>query len=323
MSASALLGRLTRRRASTKASDIPVGMSPTTPERLAIRQPRISFDDTPLHWIPDDPQTAHTINVLHLLLPEGERWFCRAFHAVMPRVQDRGLRMQMRGFIGQEVEHANAHQELYELLMRNDIDPQDFLKYIDWLFHTALAEQPFGFPLSDRAQEEWDLFRLAGVAAIEHFTGLLGSWLLRSEELKEAAGDEAMMNLLLWHAAEEVEHQAVAHNIYRHLNGPEYLRWAAMGLTLPVLTGLWIWGTIYMQRRDPIQPSTPTPWALFRAMHQKRLPTLGYIFGSVFPTYFRKDYYPGIVDPGAVAIAEEYLQDAPGIEYAHGASATA
>lgn len=323
MSASALLGRLTRRKETERKTSVPTGMSPTTPERLAIRQPRINFDETPLHWIPGDPQTAHTINVLHLLLPEGERWFCRAFHAVMPKVKDRGLRMQMRGFIGQEVEHANAHQELYELLMRNNIDPHDYLKYIDWLFNTALAEQPFGFPLNERAQEEWDLFRLAGVAAIEHFTGLLGSWLLRSEELKEAAGDEAMMNLLLWHAAEEVEHQAVAHNIYRHLDGPEYLRWAAMGITLPVLTGLWVWGTVYMQKRDPISPSTPTPWAMFRAMRQKRLPTLGYIFGSVFPTYFLKSYYPGIVDPGAVEIAEEYLQDAPGIEYAHGSTANA
>src|SRR5690625_7434326 len=100
MSASALLGRLTGRRASKKTSHTPTGMSPTTPERLATRQPRISFDDTPLHWIPADPQTVHTINVLHLLLPQSERWFCRAFHAVMPPAQHPSLPMPRHSLDG-------------------------------------------------------------------------------------------------------------------------------------------------------------------------------------------------------------------------------
>lgn len=306
MGTSKTLSRLVK-RASNKAK----GIAPV-PDKLPVRSPNFDFSNTPLHWIPGDPQTSHTINVLHLLLPEGESWFCRAFVAVMPKVTDRGLRMQMRGFTGQEAEHANAHARLYELLERNEIDPHNLIKYVEWLFHTPFGEQPFNIPLTEKGQERWDLFRMAGVAAVEHFTGLLGSWLLRNGDvLKEAGADEAMMDLLLWHAAEEVEHQAVAHNIYRHLDGPEYLRWAAMGLTLPILSGLWIWGTLYMQSRDPYVNYNASPMGYIRAYRKGLLPGLGFIFGSVVPTYFKRDYFPGKLDQGATAIAEEYLKSAP------------
>src|SRR5699024_9684261 len=140
--------------------------------RLEVRVPSFDFSETPRHSIPNAPQTAHTINVLHLLLPQGARWFCRAFTEVTPKVHDCVLRLQMRGFTGQESVHAAAHAELHELLERNDIDPHDFLKYVDWLFETALSEQPFNFPLSRKAQDRWNLFRMAGVAAVEHYTGL-------------------------------------------------------------------------------------------------------------------------------------------------------
>lgn len=305
--ATGILGRLTRNKKSVGE------FSQRTLHRLKVRTVEFDFSNTPLHWVPGDVQTSHTINVLHLLLPEGERWFCRALHAVMPDVTDRDLRMQLRGFMGQEAIHANAHAELYDFLVANDVNPDAYLKVIDWLFHTVLADQPMNFPISESAQKEWDLFRVSVVASLEHFTGLLGSWLLRAKELDEAGADEEMMDLLRWHAAEEVEHQAVAHDVYRHLNGPEYLRWISMALTLPLLTGFWIAGTVYMQRRDPIAPSTSTFRDYFRAVKQGRLPSLGYIFGSVVPDYFMKSYYPGSSDQAAVEIAEEYLKYAPGV----------
>ena len=37
------------------------------------RKVRFDWSDTPLHWVPDDPFATHMMNVLHLVLPEGER----------------------------------------------------------------------------------------------------------------------------------------------------------------------------------------------------------------------------------------------------------
>lgn len=305
--ASGIMGRFKR---STEARDT---FSSRSLNRIKVRTVEFDFSNTPLHWVPNDIQTSHMINVLHLLLPEGERWFCRAFHGVLPEVTDQNLRMQMRGFMGQEAIHANAHEELYQFLKDNDVDPDDYLKYIRWLFQHALSDTPFNFPMSESAEREWNHFRVAVVAAIEHFTGLLGSWLLRATPLDDAGADEEMMDLLRWHAAEEVEHQAVAHDLFRHVNGKESYRWIAMGLTLPLLTGFWIWGTSYMQKRDPIAPSKPT-WAnYFRAAKAGRLPSLTDIYSSVVPNFFTRRYYPGRDDQEAVAMAEEYLKYAPGV----------
>jgi uncharacterized protein len=70
----------------------------------AIRPRRVRFDwkATPLHWIPDDPGTTHFINVLHLLLPAGEKWFVDVYREALPLVTDERLREEVKGFMGQE-----------------------------------------------------------------------------------------------------------------------------------------------------------------------------------------------------------------------------
>ena len=52
------------------------------------RMVRFDWTDTPLHWVPDDPFSTHMINVLHLLLPAGERWFINVVNEAAPLVDD-------------------------------------------------------------------------------------------------------------------------------------------------------------------------------------------------------------------------------------------
>lgn len=65
---------------------------------------RVSFDwsRTPLHRIPGEPTATHVIDVLHLLLPAGERWFVRVFREGLPLVGDPEPPAEGRGFMGQE-----------------------------------------------------------------------------------------------------------------------------------------------------------------------------------------------------------------------------
>ncbi|MDQ1042286.1 putative metal-dependent hydrolase [Streptomyces sp. V4I2] len=44
--------------------------------------------------------------MLHLMLPELERWFVRTFEQALPLITDDRLREDVRGFIGQEAKHA-------------------------------------------------------------------------------------------------------------------------------------------------------------------------------------------------------------------------
>ena len=49
----------------------------TEPDKLLLHPRDVPFDwsELPMHWIPGEPFATHLLNVLHLLLPEGERWF--------------------------------------------------------------------------------------------------------------------------------------------------------------------------------------------------------------------------------------------------------
>jgi predicted metal-dependent hydrolase len=48
---------------------------PDEPENLVLRPRDVRFDWSalPAHWIAGEPFATHVFNVMHLLLPEGER----------------------------------------------------------------------------------------------------------------------------------------------------------------------------------------------------------------------------------------------------------
>ena len=111
-----------------------------------IKARRVRFDwaQTPMHWVPGDPQTTHTMNVLHLLLPAGERWFCDVYREVLPLVTSEPLRADVKGFIGQEAVHARAHAAVLEHLAAHGLDCTPYTRRVDWLFGRVLGDTPFG-----------------------------------------------------------------------------------------------------------------------------------------------------------------------------------
>ncbi|MFI9272732.1 metal-dependent hydrolase [Kitasatospora sp. NPDC052896] len=226
---------------------------PTAPEvhHDLVLEPRdVAFDWTelPLHWIPDEPFATHTINVLHLLLPEGERWFIRVFKEALPLITDDGLREEVLGFIGQESIHAEAHQEVLDHLLAQGLDPRPYVRQIAWLFQRILGEKPH---LNARQRRETVIERVAFVAAIEHFTAFLGNWALNSPGLDRAHADPTMVDLLRWHGAEEVEHRSVAFDLMVHLDPGYPRRIRGMLVSGPLLVHLWIRGVRYLLAHDP------------------------------------------------------------------------
>ncbi|ETZ40389.1 putative metal-dependent hydrolase family protein [Mycobacterium intracellulare MIN_052511_1280] len=80
---------------------------------------------------------------------------------------------------------------------------------------------------------------LAVTAAAEHYTATLAERML-GEEIQKIPGDPEVRNLLNWHAVEELEHKSVAFDVYRAVDGPEWLRIGVMAvlyiLTIPVVS---------------------------------------------------------------------------------------
>jgi predicted metal-dependent hydrolase len=78
------------------------------------RMVRFDWSDTPLHWVPNDPFSTHMINVLHLLLPAGERWFIGVVNEAAPLVSDPDVAEAIKPFVQQESWHAWAHAMVLE-----------------------------------------------------------------------------------------------------------------------------------------------------------------------------------------------------------------
>jgi predicted metal-dependent hydrolase len=282
----------------------------TAAEPAAIKPRRVRFDwdATPLHWIPGEPQTTHTINVLHLLLPAGEKWFVEVYRQALPLISDDRLREDVKGFMGQEAVHSRAHAVVLDHLRDQGLDATPYTERVDWLFGRLLGDEPLGRPVPGRLRKFWLVQRLAIIAAIEHFTAMLGVWILDSQPLDDAGADETMLDLLRWHGAEEVEHRSVAFDLYQHVNGRYVRRVQAMIGTVIAMTLLWVVGVRFFMRNDPLRPGKPTLRAFFRAGRRGTLPTASEIARSV-PRYLRRDHHPS--QEGSTEQALAYLATSP------------
>ncbi|QKW51121.1 metal-dependent hydrolase [Streptomyces buecherae] len=297
---------------------------PGSGARIAPRRVSFDWDGTPLHWIPGEPTATHVVNVLHLLLPAGERWFVKVFKEALPLVTDPDLLRDVKGFMGQEATHSTQHTYVLDHLAAQGLDTVPYLRRLDFLFDVLLGDKPpFRQPVPPR---EWLRFRLAVIAAIEQFTAVLGDWVLGADALEEAETDPVMLDLLRWHGAEEVEHRSVAFDMYQHCAGTGATGYArrlyAMAVVAPVMLWLWASGTAYLLRHDPVL-GRRLRYSLRehnRAVAKGLLPTWGEL-GRAIPRYMKRSYHPS--QEGSLRRAVEYLASSPAARSAAGAFARA
>ena len=83
---------------------------------------------------------------------------------------------------------------------------------------------------------------LAGTAAAEHFTAILADGAFKRGILD--ALHPLMQQLLAWHAAEEIEHKAVAFDVLREVDDSYALRMAGLAYATIMLGMFWAWATI-------------------------------------------------------------------------------
>ncbi|MBB4687466.1 metal-dependent hydrolase [Amycolatopsis jiangsuensis] len=276
---------------------------PVGHEQVVLHARDVDFDWSrlPVHWIPGQPQATHSINVLHLALPEGERWFVEVFKQAVPLIRDERLREDVLGFIGQEAMHAQAHDGAAAALETTGLSVRPFVAQMEWMFRRLLGDRP-------GAGREWLIERLAMVAAIEHYTAFLGQWILDAGALDAAGADPTMLDLLRWHGAEEVEHRSVAFDLFCHLDGRYFRRVRSMAAVTPVLAWVFLRGTKYLMRHDPNRPGRATWRAYLRAARHGLLPGPRGLGKEIRP-YFRKSYHP--TETGNTDQAVAYLASSP------------
>ena len=207
------------------------------------RKVKFDWENTPVDWIPQQPFASYFINEINNILPAGEFWFCRLYNKVMPQITDEKLKQDVQAFIRQEAMHAVAHNSAnQEYLGQRNIDIQRNLKIMDWLFNTALADQPFGQNVPKVLDHQWDIFRLGVIATVEHMTCVLGKYALYNKRWEQLGADPEMIDLIKWHGSEEIEHRTVAFDLYRHLGGSYIARYYLSVAVIVGVLGLWVDG---------------------------------------------------------------------------------
>lgn len=274
-------------------------------DRVALHARDVEFDwsTLPVHWIPGDPFSTHLVNVMHLLLPEGEHWFVRLFSEALPLIRDPRLAEDVRGFIGQEAMHAAAHESVHAHFAGHGIDPGPYLRQVEFIFRDALGERG----LTGAEAREWLVDRLAAVAAIEHLTAFLGDWILHADALDEAGAHPTMLDLLRWHGAEEVEHRSVAHDLYMHLDGSHVRRIRMLTIVAPMLLRLWAAGVAHLMAEDRTAPRAGW-FDLLRTVRKGRCPGPVQTAWSIV-TYLSPLYHPS--RHGSTDDAVAYLAVSP------------
>lgn len=284
-------------------------------ERIVLQARDVGFDwsDLPVHYVPGEPFVTHFCNVLHLLLPAGEEFFVDVFKQALPLIKDDQLRLDVQGFIGQEATHSQAHAAVVDHLAARGVDMSPFTAQIKWLFDRLVGNRP---TWSERRQQRWLLERVALVSAVEHYTAILGEWVLDSPALDEIGTHPVMLDMLRWHGAEEVEHKAVAFDVMKHLRAG-YLRQVRTQLAVtPLMLWLWVRGLRFMYKVDPeLPPGTKPRWRDWFIAARRGLVPSPFEFLPAIASYYRPGFHPAQL--GGVEKAVNYLAVSPAARATH------
>jgi predicted metal-dependent hydrolase len=301
-------------------------MSTFINHQLVCRRPKFDFAATPIHWIANDAFTTHVFNSLNVFIPEIEHWFCRLSNQTLPYVQDENLRADIKGFVAQEAAHANAHKAARAYFDAHNIDASAFTATVEWLLRNIMNDTPLGMTWPFKAlKREWLAYRMGIIACWEHYFCFIGTWILEAKSLDDVS-DPAMLDLMRWHGAEEVEHRTVAFDAYRALAGEglgSYIgRQAAMVVAFPIMFIFWLEATAHLGKVDGTvegqkigRQSLPKLIIKFgqTARRTGRLPTIGSLLNSL-GLWLKPSHHPE--HDGDIEAALRYIADSPAAQLA-------
>jgi predicted metal-dependent hydrolase len=163
--------------------------------------------------------------------------------------------------------------------------------------------------LTPAGEREVLIEHVAIVAAIEHFTAMVGDWLLNANAVDDAGAHPVMLDLLRWHGAEEVEHRCVAFDLAAHLDPGYPRRVRSMAIAFPVLVWLWVRGARFLAAADTDGTAFRMTWrAAFAAARRGLLPAPGAVARRGL-RYLSPSYHPS--QDYSTRKAVEYLGYSP------------
>lgn len=269
---------------------------------LEVRRVHFDWDGVPVSWLPEDRVAGQVINVIHVALPPGERWFVDMYRQVLPQVTSEPLRTEMKAFMGQEAVHARSHQGFLEHMDAEGYETGELTAMITeaiagW---DRLGHRLFGERRTER-------LKISVIAGVEHYTAVLGEWALRTDLFDRA--DPAIADILRWHGAEELEHKCVAFDVHNEISGSYLGRVIGYALASLELARLWDRSTRHLVARDPAITDKRYRLAVLRSFRQRRLPGRE-LLGSLLE-YLRPGFHPS--RRSTLGLTRAYLARSPAV----------
>ncbi len=258
-------------------------------------------------WHAAGPNVTQFMNALSLFFPGGERMFIDAVRDYRDQIPDPDLKKAAQAFIGQEAMHSREHIEYNDLMEAAGLPAHKIDKAVWARTHYIRSRTPRVTPL---------LLTIA----LEHYTALMGDMLLRYPGMV-GGSQENYERIWRWHAMEEIEHKAVAFDVYEKCvgRGPKAyaMRSAAM-----LFTTLTFWPDLIsayraMARADPA--CRAAGWRGHLKVFNFTIGRPGYLRRLVpeFLGYFRYSFHPWQQNNSHLLAELDTLVDATETAYAN------
>lgn len=175
------------------------------PQQIVPRKrPDFGLDgDIPKYWFDGDAFKTRFFDAMSLLFPEGEKFFIACVRDYREQISDPVLAQQVREFTWQEGQHGMVHTQFNNRVKAQGVDVDRVLeeqkRIMFGVFRKYLPR----------------VFTLGQTAAAEHMTALMAHGFFASGMFDKA--DPRIRAMYAWHAVEEIEHKAVAYDVFQKI----------------------------------------------------------------------------------------------------------
>jgi predicted metal-dependent hydrolase len=166
------------------------------------KAPDLIADDIPRFWLDNDPFKTRYIDAMALTFPDGERYFIQTVREYRDQITDPVLAAQVKDFIYQEGQHGMLHTQYNERLKQQGMAIDRITGFI--------VDR-----LNSYRRNYSKAFNVGRTAGAEHLTALMAHGLFGTDLMKNA--DPRIRAMYAWHSVEEIEHKAVAFDVFQKI----------------------------------------------------------------------------------------------------------
>lgn len=175
-----------------------------------VRKPEIHFDESiKKYHIGNNAYKTFYFIAFHLMLPEGERFFIRSAQNFSSKIQNAKQRKQVMEFCGQEGNHSNTIQQYLNMLNFWGYPVERLQNKTRTFLNRVLKKFP-------------KQFQLAFTVGTEHLTTSMVEALYEAGTINDKETCLKIRFFWYYHALEELEHKAVAYDLFSEIYPRSY-----------------------------------------------------------------------------------------------------